>query len=101
VATGNLNFTESPQGLFGLAGLLVQPLASNNQPAGPSLGIPPVLSVFLTLNFAHVTTVNRDASGNVVISVNLAGIAFNLDYNGAGQLTGATVLGFPIPTALI
>jgi hypothetical protein len=45
--------------------------------------------------------VNRDAAGDVVISVNLGGIPLNLDYSGDGQLTAASVFGFSIPPALI
>jgi YD repeat-containing protein len=101
VTTGNLNFTETPQGFFGLSGLLVQPLASNNQPVGPSLNVPSLLSVLLTLNLVKITSLNRDASGNVVIAINFAGTTIDLDYNGAGQLTGATVLGMPFPVNLL
>ncbi|HEY7308741.1 MAG TPA: hypothetical protein VH643_05180, partial [Gemmataceae bacterium] len=101
VTTGNLNSNQSAQGLFGLSGFLVQPLDSNNNPVGPALDVPPVLSVFLALRFANITSVNRDAAGDVVISVNLGGIPINLDYSSAGQLTGATVLGFSIPTSAI
>jgi YD repeat-containing protein len=101
VTTGNLNFTESPQGLFGLSGFLVQPLDSNNHPIGPDLSVPPLLSVLLTFNFGHVTTVNRDASGNVVLDINLAGVTLNLDYNSAGQLTSASAFGFSIPVGLL
>jgi hypothetical protein len=82
-------------------GLLVQPLASDNHPVGPALDVPPVFSILLAINFAHVTSVNRDASGNVVVAVNLAGFTFDLDYSSVGQITGATVLGFPIPVSLI
>jgi hypothetical protein len=101
VTTGNLNSNQSAQGLFGLSGFLVQPLDSDNNPVGPALDVPPVLSVFLALRFANITSVNRDAAGDVVISVNLGGIPINLDYSSAGQLTGATVLGFSIPTSAI
>lgn len=101
ISTGNLNFTEAAQGLFGLAGLRVQPLDSDNDPVGSGLNIPPILSVFLTVNLAHITSLNRDASGNVVIAVNLVGITLDLDYNSAGQLIGAHAFGFSIPTALI
>jgi hypothetical protein len=101
VTTGNLNFTETPQGFFGLSGLLVQPLASNNQPVGPALDVPFFLSTFLTLDIAHISSLDRDASGNVVIDISLAGITLDLNYNGAGQLTGASVFGISIPTFLI
>jgi hypothetical protein len=101
VTTGNLNFTEAAQGLFGLGGLLVQPLDSNNDPVGPALDVPPLLSVFLAFRLANVMSVNRDAAGDVVISVNLGGLPFNLDYSSAGQLTAASVFAFPIPTSLI
>lgn len=101
VTTGNLNFTETPQGLFGLAGLLVQALDSNNQPIGPALDIPPLLSVFVTFHFATVTSVNRDASGSEVVAVNFMGITLDLDYNSSGQLFGATAFGIPIPISLL
>jgi hypothetical protein len=101
VTTGNLNFTQTPQGSFGLSGLLVQPLDSDNHPVGPALNVPPLLSVLLTLNFVHITNVNRDSSGNVVIAVNLMGVPLNLDYNSAGQLTGASAFGFPVPASLL
>jgi hypothetical protein len=101
VTTGNLNFTESPQGLFGLFGVLVQPLDSNNQPVGPSLNVPFFLSTLLTLNVAHIQSLNRDASGNAVIDINLLGITLDLDYNAAGQLTGAHAFGIPISPSLL
>jgi hypothetical protein len=101
VTTGNLNFTGASQGLFGLNGFLVQPLDSDNHAIAPAELVPPFLSVFLTFRFANVTSVNRDASGNVVIAVSLAGVNFNLDYNPSGQLVGANVFGFSIPTVLL
>ena len=101
VTTGNLNFTVTAQGLFGLSGLLVQPLASNNQPIGPSLNVPFFLSTLLTFNVAHIQSLNRDASGNVVIDINLLGVTLDLDYNGAGQLAGAHVFGIPISPSLL
>jgi hypothetical protein len=81
--------------------VLVQPLASNNQPVGPSVDVPFFLSTFLTLDIAHLTSLSRDASGNVAIKINLLGISFNLDYNGAGQLTDASVFGIAIPPSLL
>ncbi len=101
VTTGNLDFTETPHGLFGLSGLLVQPLDSDNQPVGPAEDIPPLLSAFVTLGFAQVTLVNRDASGNVVIGIEWFGIPIDLDYSSSGQLTSATVFGTPIPIGLL
>ncbi len=101
VTTGNLNFTETPLGLFGLAGLLVQALDSNNQPIGPSLDVPPFLSVFVTFHFATVTSVDRDAFGSVVIAINFMGATLDLDYNSSGQLFGATAFGIPIPISLL
>jgi hypothetical protein len=101
VTTGNLNFTESPQGFFGLFGLLVQPLASNNQPVGPTLDVPPLLSVFVTVGFAQVTFLNRDASGNVVIGIQLFGVTIDLDYSSSGQLASATALGMSVPIGLL
>jgi hypothetical protein len=93
VTTGNLNFTESPQGPFGLFGLLVQPLASNNQPVGPSLDVPFFFSTLLTLDLAQITSLNRDVFGNVAIKINLLGLSFTLDYNSAGQLTAESLFG--------
>jgi hypothetical protein len=101
VTTGNLKFTETPQGLFGLSGLLVQPLASNNQPVGPPLTVPSPLSAFLALNLVQITSLNRDASGNVGIIISFGGITLDLDYNAAGQLTGATVFGMPFPINML
>jgi hypothetical protein len=101
VTTGNLNFTVTAQGLFGLSGLLVQPLASNNQPVGPALNVPSPLSAFLALNLVQITSVNRDASGNVGILINIGGITLDLDYNSAGQLTTATVFGMPFPISML
>jgi hypothetical protein len=101
VTTGKLNFTETPQGLIGLSGLLVQPLDSNNQPVGPAEDVPPLLSAFLTLGFAQVTFVNRDASGNVVIGIKLFGASIDLDYSSSGQLSSATIFGIPVPISLL
>ncbi len=101
VSTGNLNFTETPHGLFGLSGLLVQPLDSDNQPVGPVEDVPPVLSAFVTLGFAQITFVNRDASGNVVIGIKLFGASIDLDYNSSGQLSSATIFGIPVPISLL
>ncbi len=101
VTTGNLNFTEKPLGLVGLSGLLVQPLDSDNQPVGPAEDVPPVLSAFVTLGFAQVTFVNRDASGNVVIGIKLFGVSIDLDYNSSGQLSSATIFGIPVPISLL
>jgi hypothetical protein len=101
VTTGNLKFTETPLGTLGLSGLQVQPLASNNQPVGPPLTVPPPLSIFLALNLVQVTAVNRDASGNVGILINFGGITLDLDYNSAGQLTTATVFGMPFPISML
>ncbi len=101
VTTGNLKFTETPLGLLGLSGLQIQPLASNNQPVGPALNVPSPLSVFLALNLVQVTSLTRDASGNVVIAINFGGVTLDLDYNGAGLLTGATVFGMPFPVNML
>jgi hypothetical protein len=101
VTTGNLNFTERPLGLIGLSGLLVQPLDSNNQPVGPVEDVPPLLSAFVTLGFAQVTFVNRDASGNVVIGIKLFGASIDLDYSSSGQLSSATIFGIPVPIGLL
>jgi hypothetical protein len=101
VITGNLGFTGTPQGLLGLSGFLVQPLASNNQPVGPALTVPSLLSVFLTLDVAMVTSVSRDASGNVVIGVTFVGFPLALNYSSAGALVSATAFGISIPVSLL
>jgi hypothetical protein len=99
--TGNLNFTTTPQGLFGLSGFLVQPLDSSNTPVGPSAEVPPVLSVFLALNLAHITSVNRDASGNVGVDIIFMGIPIDLEFLFALQLSSATVFGIPVSVGVI
>jgi hypothetical protein len=101
VTTGNLNFTETPEGLIGLSGLLVQPLDSNNEPVGPADDIPPLLSAFVTLGFAQVSFVNRDGSGNVAIGIKLFGASIDLDYSSSGQLSFATIFGIPVPISLL
>jgi YD repeat-containing protein len=68
---------------------------------GPAVDVPPLLSTLLANNLVRILSVNRDDSGNVVIALNVGGIALNLDYNAAGQLTGADALGINIPIVLL
>jgi hypothetical protein len=65
--------------------LLVQPLASNGQPVGPPLSLPFPFDFFF-----RVVGVNRDAAGNVVLTVNFFFLNLHLGYNSAGQFTGFT-----------
>ena len=80
--TGAIGFATQPGGSFGLD-LLVQPLASNGQPVGPLLVVPFPLDFFF-----HVVGVNRDASGNVVLTLNFFVVDLFLDYNSFGALIG-------------
>jgi hypothetical protein len=57
--------------------------------------------VLLSFRFAQVASLNRDASGNVVLAVRLAGVTFSLDFSNAGQLTGASVFGISIPVGIL
>ena len=83
--TGATGFTTFPGGFFNLD-ILVQPLASNGQPVGPSLVVPFPLDFFF-----HVVGVNRDASGNVVLTLNFLFVNLFLDYNSIGALIGFSI----------
>ena len=59
------------------------PQAPNGQPVGPSLDVPFPIDFFF-----RVVGVNRDASGNVLLTLNFFIINLFLDYNSSGELIG-------------